>query len=76
MAALVFQDPTDPALRPVYEKLFYERNARMAEALEGMLAQPRTWFVVVGAGHVVGPEGLVALLEKQGHRVRQLPKVP
>jgi uncharacterized protein YbaP (TraB family) len=76
MAALVFRDEADPVLRPVYEKLFYERNVRMAQALGGMLAQPRTWFVVVGAGHVVGPEGVVALLEKQGHRVRQLPKVP
>jgi hypothetical protein len=76
MAALVFRDEEDPSLRPVYEKLFYERNARMAQALGGMLAQPRTWFVVVGAGHVVGPQGVVALLEKQGHRVRQLPKVP
>lgn len=76
LAALVFRDAADPTLRPVYEKLFYERNARMAEALGAMLAQPRTWFVVVGAGHVVGPEGLVALLQQQGHQVRQLPKAP
>jgi uncharacterized protein YbaP (TraB family) len=76
MAALVFKDLADPEIRPVYEKLFYERNVRMAQALEGMLAKPRTWFVVVGAGHVVGPQGVVALLEKQGHQVRQLPKVP
>lgn len=76
LAALVFRDSADPSLRPVYEKLFYERNVRMAEALGGMLAQPRTWFVVVGAGHVVGPEGLLALLQKQGHQVRQLPKAP
>jgi hypothetical protein len=48
----------------------------MAQALGKMLAQPRTWFVVVGAGHVVGPEGLVALLEQQGHQARQLPRVP
>jgi uncharacterized protein YbaP (TraB family) len=76
MAALVFPDQADREFRPVYEQLFYERNARMAEALGRLLAQPRTWFVVVGAGHVVGPRGLVALLEGQGHRVRQLPKVP
>ena len=76
MEALVFRDQASPEFRPVYEKLFYERNARMAEALGKLLAQPRTWFVVVGAGHVVGPQGLVALLEGQGHRVRQLPKVP
>ncbi|HEX8701371.1 MAG TPA: TraB/GumN family protein [Myxococcaceae bacterium] len=76
MEALVFRDQTDPALGLVYEKLFDERNARMAEALGKMLAQRRTWFVVVGAGHVVGPRGLLALLEQQGHQVRQLPKVP
>jgi hypothetical protein len=76
LEALIFRGQTDPALRPVYEKLFYERNARMAEALRGLLAQPRTWFVVVGAGHVVGPQGVVALLEQQGHPVRQLPKGP
>ncbi|HYH95023.1 TraB/GumN family protein [Hyalangium sp.] len=77
LAAQVFQqEQEDPGLRPLYEKLFYERNARMAEKVGAMLAQPRTWFVVVGAGHVVGPEGLLALLQKQGHRVRQLPKAP
>lgn len=76
MAALVFQGEKDPALQPVYEKLFYERNARMAEQVGALLSQPRTVFVVVGAGHVVGPQGVLALLEKQGYRVRQLPKVP
>lgn len=77
LAAQIFQqEQEDPGLRPLYEKLFYERNARMAEKVGAMLAQPRTWFVVVGAGHVVGPEGLLALLQKRGHRVRQLPKAP
>jgi uncharacterized protein YbaP (TraB family) len=77
LAAELFQrEQADPELRPLYEKLFYERNARMAGKLEELLAQPRVWFVVVGAGHVVGPRGLVALLRKQGHRVRQLPKHP
>lgn len=65
-----------PELRPLYEKLFYERNVRMAGKLEELLAQKGVWCVVVGAGHVVGPRGLVALLREQGHRVRQLPANP
>lgn len=77
MAAQVFQQEHEhPDLRPLYEKLFYERNARMAEKVGALLEQPRTWFVVVGAGHVVGPEGLLALLQKQGHSVRQVSKTP
>jgi len=68
------QEREDPELRPLYEKLFYERNVRMAEKLGELLAQQRVYCVVVGAGHVVGPRGLVALLRKQGHRVRQLPR--
>ncbi len=75
MAAQVFQEETsDSLMRPLYEKLFFERNARMAEKIRGMLAQPRTWFVVVGAGHVVGPEGLLERLRKLGYTVRQLPR--
>jgi uncharacterized protein YbaP (TraB family) len=77
MAAQVFQqEHAHPDLRPLYEKLFYERNGRMAAKVGALLEQPRTWFVVVGAGHVVGPEGLLALLQKQGHSVRQLSKAP
>ncbi|MFP2926114.1 TraB/GumN family protein [Pyxidicoccus sp. 3LG] len=74
MASLLLEAASDPTYRPVYERIFFERNAQMASGVDALLAQPRTHFVVVGAGHVVGPEGLVALLQKQGHTVRQLPR--
>jgi uncharacterized protein YbaP (TraB family) len=75
LEAEVFQrERENPGLRPMYEKLFYERNLRMAGKLEELLTQQSVWCVVVGAGHVVGPRGLVALLREQGHRVRQLPR--
>ncbi|WP_223758964.1 TraB/GumN family protein [Myxococcus sp. RHSTA-1-4] len=74
MAALLLEGAQDPTYRPVYERIFFERNVQMAAGLDALLAQPRTHFVVVGAGHVIGPEGIVALLQKQGHTVRQLPR--
>ena len=74
MASLLLEGAQDPTYRPVYERIFFERNVQMASGVDALLAQPRTHFVVVGAGHVVGPEGLVALLQKQGHTVRQLPR--
>jgi len=74
MTGLLLDGANDPTYRPVYERVFFERNVQMAAKLEGMLSQPGTHLMVVGAGHVVGPEGIVALLQKKGHAVRQLPR--
>ncbi|WP_246357195.1 TraB/GumN family protein [Pyxidicoccus fallax] len=74
MATLLLEGAADPTYRPVYERIFFERNVQMATGVDALLGQPKTHFVVVGAGHVVGPEGLVALLQKKGHAVRQLPR--
>jgi uncharacterized protein YbaP (TraB family) len=72
MASLLLDGANEPTYVPVYERIFFERNVQMASGVDALLAQPRTHFVVVGAGHVVGPKGLVALLQQQGHTVRQL----
>ncbi|WP_338872152.1 TraB/GumN family protein [Myxococcus stipitatus] len=74
MAALLLEGAKDATYRPVYERVFFERNVQMANKLDTLLAEPRVHLVVVGAGHVVGPEGIVALLQKKGHTVRQLPR--
>jgi uncharacterized protein YbaP (TraB family) len=53
-----------PAL---FEQLFLDRNRRMVDALLGMMAQRAArYFVVVGAGHLVGQSGIVDLLRRQG----------
>lgn len=64
----------NPALSPLYERLFFQRNRAMAAAIERRLADPegRPSFVVVGAGHLVGERGIVELLRKKGHSVRQV----
>ena len=62
------QKPTKdfPELRPLLVKLFDERNKQMAEKIRDYLNTGKTYFVVVGAGHVVGDNGLVKLLSKHG----------
>lgn len=58
--------------RRLLESLIYERNVTLAASIKDILAKPGTWFVIVGAGHLPGPRGIVALLEAegiQGHRV-------
>jgi uncharacterized protein YbaP (TraB family) len=54
------------------QKLFTERNYRMAERIERLLADGQSPFVAVGALHFVGPDGLPALLAERGYRVVDL----
>jgi uncharacterized protein YbaP (TraB family) len=61
----------DPKLVPIYEKLIYERNRRMVSKIEGYLKGNGTYFVVVGAGHLIGEKGIVETLGKKGYRVEQ-----
>ena len=58
--------------RRLLEMLIYDRNVTMAARIKELLATPGTWFVMVGAGHLPGPRGIVALLAAEGilgHRV-------
>jgi hypothetical protein len=61
----------DPKLVPIYGKLIYERNRRMVSKIEGYLKGNGTYFVVVGAGHLIGEKGIVETLGKKGFRVEQ-----
>ena len=61
-----------PETKPVFEKLFDERNEKMAEQVEGFLKGDEQYFVVVGAGHLVGEKGIVKLLEGKGYKLQQV----
>ncbi len=59
----------DPEL---YQRLLVERNHTWLPELEALFMRPRPAFVVVGAAHLVGPDGLLALLGARGYRVEQM----
>ncbi|WP_457566637.1 TraB/GumN family protein [Caldithrix abyssi] len=52
--------------------LLIKRNQAWVEQVERFLRDDRNYLVVVGAGHLVGTEGLVELLRKKGYRLKQL----
>lgn len=60
----------DPGLR---EALLTQRNRDWAEAIIPQLKSEPRPLIAVGAAHLVGPEGLVSLLQAEGYRVRRLP---
>ena len=55
----------------LYEKLLVERNNNWIPHVETCLKQNAGCFIVVGAAHLVGPDGLPALLAKKGYKVTQ-----
>ena len=63
----------DPSTKEIYRVLLSERNQSMSKKIERFLADGRTYFVVVGAGHLVGEEGIVNLFDqKPGYAVEKL----
>ena len=60
-------DPLAAAAPVVYRRLIVDRNRRWAEILSRVARGTRgLTLVVVGAGHLIGPAGVPALLRAQG----------
>jgi uncharacterized protein YbaP (TraB family) len=56
----------------IYDSLLKQRNLNWLPQLEDMLESPEIEFVLVGAAHLVGPDGLLAMLQAKGYQVSQL----
>ena len=54
-----------------YKLLIVDRNNNWVPQLEKCLARTTPCMVVVGAAHLLGPDGLLALLQRKGYRVEQ-----
>lgn len=55
-----------------YNSLIVERNRNWMPQLEKCLARTRPCFVIVGAAHLVGPDGLLKMLQQKGYKIEQL----
>ena len=55
----------------LYQRLLVERNRNWMPKIEALFARPRHAIVVVGAAHLVGPDGLIAMLRAKGYTVEQ-----
>lgn len=56
----------------LYDELLVSRNRAWMPQLEAMLTTEAEEFVLVGAAHLLGADGLLAQLQAQGYKITQL----
>ncbi len=61
-----------PELVPLLDKIIIRRNHRLTARINSLLDRRPPVFIVVGAGHLVGEQGILALLTARGHTVTQM----
>lgn len=61
----------DQRVYPFYEKFLYRRNQDMVSKIESYLKTGGTYFVVIGAAHLIGEKGIIQILKAKGHKVQQ-----
>ncbi|UTW12623.1 TraB/GumN family protein [Marinobacterium rhizophilum] len=64
--------PLRQEYEPLYRRLLLERNQHWWPRIEALLGTPETELVLVGAAHLVGPDGLLAQARAQGLSVEAL----
>ena len=62
----------DRRFSPIYDALITNRNKTMALKIEDFLKTGEVYFVIVGAGHLTGDNGIVESLRKKGYLVEQM----
>lgn len=74
MRSLLFDNALDdyPEFASIYDRLFFQRNINMANTIKSYLGSKGSYFVVVGAGHFLGEQGIIHLLKKSGFIVERL----
>jgi len=81
LASQFKEETNSVAARQWLDDLLIKRNLGMAEGIDNLLRDTdqritgtgqHTFFVVVGAGHLVGKDSVVKLLEAQGYTLDRL----
>ena len=54
------------------DRLLTVRNRNWIPKIEGYMHSGKTYFVVAGAAHFGGPNGILSLLKQRGYQIEQL----
>jgi len=73
MEQIIFEEIEEhPEYQSLYTKIIDERNFSMVDKIGGFLQGNVIHFIVVGAGHLVGENGIINLLTEKGYIATQL----
>lgn len=64
--------PWKSAFPEIYQTLLVERNQQWLPRLESMLTTAETEYVLVGALHLVGSDGVLEMLKAKGYQIEKL----
>jgi uncharacterized protein YbaP (TraB family) len=56
----------------IYERLLLERNRNWLPKIEALFTRAKPAFVIVGAAHLVGTDGLLQMLRAKGYSIDQM----
>jgi uncharacterized protein YbaP (TraB family) len=56
----------------LYKELIADRNVNWLPMIEPYQKTPQKEFILVGVGHLVGPDGIVEALRQKGYKVGKL----
>jgi len=65
-------DPWKDNFPKLYQALLVDRNLRWIPQIKAFMQTPEVEYVLVGALHLVGPDGLLDLMKAQGYEVKRL----
>lgn len=66
---VMMANPEASLSQGAYDRLLVNRNSNWIPVIEGILDDPGTKLVAVGAGHLAGPDSVVTMLESKGYKV-------
>ncbi|MBN1327165.1 MAG: TraB/GumN family protein [Candidatus Cloacimonetes bacterium] len=63
-----------PGIRDYYNELFLNRDKNILEKITAFLEdeEKSTYFIIVGAVHLVGDDGLLQMLQEKGYKIVQM----
>ncbi|MBN2531425.1 MAG: TraB/GumN family protein [Spirochaetales bacterium] len=70
MEKIIFKDSYNslPYINNLYDTLYYKRNIKMAEKITTYLEDTGDYFIILGAGHLLGEKSILKILEKKGYK--------
>ena len=74
LAREVFASPSGPGAAEFFEAIYFARNRAFAADIARLIDGGGRWFVAIGAGHMVGDQGIPQLLAARGYRVERVAK--